>query len=237
MSRRTRSGPAPHRLPLRDLLSEAASGMLARPGRTALTGLGTVIGITVFVATLGLASTAAGQIGDRFDAMTATEVTVTDQSNVDDLPGGVEPGLGEDPEKAAMAVNGVTAAGSYFVPDIREPGGESAQGSLLPPGPPGTEPAGVSVDVLAVSPGYFDAVHARLAHGRVFDSFHEENTQPVAVLGRAAAHRIGLNGVEHRPTLFVGRHPFTVIGIVEDVERHPAALASVMVPRSSAMEI
>ncbi|WP_017605825.1 ABC transporter permease [Nocardiopsis alkaliphila] len=236
MPRRTWSGPAPHRLPLRDLLSEAASGMLARPGRTALTGLGTVIGITVFVATLGLASTAAGQIGDRFDAMTATEVTVTDQSNVDDLPGGVEPGLGEDPEKAAMAVNGVTAAGSYFVPDIREPGGESAQGSLLPPGPPGTEPAGVSVDVLAVSPGYFDAVHARLAHGRVFDSFHEENTQPVAVLGRAAAHRIGLNGVEHRPTLFVGRHPFTVIGIVEDVERHPATLASVMVPRSSAME-
>lgn len=228
-------GPVLRRLPLRDLLSEAASGMLARPGRAVLTSVGTVIGITVFVATLGIASTAAGQISDRFDAMTATEVTVTDRTATADLPNGVAPGLGEDPERAALSVNGVAAAGVHFVPDTRALDGSSVQGSLLPPGPPGAETPGVSVDVLAVSPGYFDAVHAGLAHGRVFDTFHQDKAEPVAVLGRAAAHRLGLESVEHQPTVFIGRYPFTVIGIIDEVERYPATLASVMVPQSSAV--
>lgn len=234
--RAERKGAVAHRLSPRDLISEAASGMLARPGRAVLTSLGTVIGITVFVSTLGLASTAAGQISARFDAMTATEVTVTDQTNVADLPNGVAPGFTDSSEEAALQVNGVNAVGMHYVPDLQESGGETVQGSLLPPGPARAEAAGVSVDVLAVTPGYFRAVHAHLAEGRVFDGFHQHNAEPVAVLGRAAAHRLGLDSVEHQPTVFVGRHPFTVIGIVEEVERLPSTMASVMVPERTAVQ-
>ncbi|WP_239646434.1 ABC transporter permease [Nocardiopsis prasina] len=202
-----------------------------------LTSLGTVIGVTVFVATLGLASTAAGQISARFDAMAATEVTVIDQTNVDDLPSGVDPGFPDDAEVSALQVNGVNAVGRHFAPNLQEASGVAVQGSLVPPGPPSAEPDGVSVDVLAVTPGYFNAVHAQLAQGRFFDGFHQAGAEPVAVLGRAAAHRLGLKSVEHQPTVFVGRHPFTVIGIVEEVERLPSSIASIMVPENTAVEV
>ncbi|MGH1554437.1 hypothetical protein ACRAWF_28305 [Streptomyces sp. L7] len=52
-------------------------GVLARPVRSALTTLGTVLGITTLVITIGVASTAGNQIVGRFDALTATSVTVT----------------------------------------------------------------------------------------------------------------------------------------------------------------
>ncbi|MEK8144213.1 ABC transporter permease [Streptomyces sp. M10(2022)] len=60
----------------RDLWTEALAGVLARPMRSALTTLGTVLGITTLVITIGVASTAGNQIVGRFDALTATSVTV-----------------------------------------------------------------------------------------------------------------------------------------------------------------
>ena len=62
---------------LRDLVSEAAAGLMARPARVALTVLGTVIGVAALVATLGLSKTAGNQIVGRFDAVAATDVVVT----------------------------------------------------------------------------------------------------------------------------------------------------------------
>ncbi|MEV7908133.1 ABC transporter permease, partial [Streptomyces anulatus] len=52
------------------------AGMLARPVRSALTTLGTVLGIATLVITLGIAATAGNQIVGRFDELTATSVTV-----------------------------------------------------------------------------------------------------------------------------------------------------------------
>ena len=61
------------RFGLRDLLSESAAGIGARPGRLVLTILGTVLGIASVVVTVGLAQTAAGQINKQFDAVAATQ--------------------------------------------------------------------------------------------------------------------------------------------------------------------
>jgi hypothetical protein len=51
----------------RDLFDEAVAGIDARPICTALTMLGTVVGITTLVITLGVAATAGNQIAARFD--------------------------------------------------------------------------------------------------------------------------------------------------------------------------
>ncbi|MEV6343577.1 ABC transporter permease [Actinoplanes sp. NPDC051851] len=64
------------RFTLRDLVTEAINGIGARPARTVLTIAGVVIGIGTLVTTLGVAATAGNQIAGRFDAVTATEVTV-----------------------------------------------------------------------------------------------------------------------------------------------------------------
>ncbi|MGZ5384595.1 MAG: ABC transporter permease, partial [Acidimicrobiia bacterium] len=66
----------PH-LSFRDLVAESVTSLLARPGRSLLTILGTVLGIGAIVATLGLSKTAGNQIVARFDALAATSVTVT----------------------------------------------------------------------------------------------------------------------------------------------------------------
>ena len=52
--RQPASGQLPQpRMELRDLVSEAAAGLMARPARVGLTVLGTVIGVAALVATLG----------------------------------------------------------------------------------------------------------------------------------------------------------------------------------------
>ena len=84
---------APHkivrsRMSLHDLVTESLAGMLARPGRTLLTVLGTVLGVAALVATLGLAKTAGNQFVSNFDAFSATSVSISNRSN----PGGGEIG-------------------------------------------------------------------------------------------------------------------------------------------------
>ena len=60
------------RLSIADAISESVSSAFARPGRAALTALGTMLGITTLVATVGLSRTAGFQIVDRFDELAAT---------------------------------------------------------------------------------------------------------------------------------------------------------------------
>jgi hypothetical protein len=62
-----RPATAPAGMRARDLLDEAVAGLFARPGRTVLTVLGTVIGLGALVATLGLSLTAGSRIVGRFD--------------------------------------------------------------------------------------------------------------------------------------------------------------------------
>ena len=68
------------RLKVRDLLDECLAGLFARPARTMLTALGTVLGIASLVATLGISRTAGNQIVDRFNELSATQVTVRARS-------------------------------------------------------------------------------------------------------------------------------------------------------------
>ena len=70
-------GPvAPSGMSVRDLGNEALAGLFARPARTMLTCLGTVVGVAALVATLGLSRTAGNQIVGRFDELAATEIQV-----------------------------------------------------------------------------------------------------------------------------------------------------------------
>src|SRR4051812_22835622 len=79
-----------------DLVGEAIAGIVRRPLRSALTALGTVVGVGAFVATTGFASTASAQIGQRFDALKATEVRVQDATpdGTDPFPHDVDQRLG-----------------------------------------------------------------------------------------------------------------------------------------------
>lgn len=223
MSRRSRQPRS--RLTLRDLVGEAAAGMLQRPGRTGLTALGTVLGVGAFVAVLGLTATAGGQIDERFTALVATEVVVEDNGGTD--PSLVANAFPADADQRVGAIQGVIHAGVWW-PVTTDPPASVAAVPL-----PG-ERSRLEIDVRAASPDLLPALRATLAEGRLYDTFHDGRAEPVAVLGSAAAAQLGVTTLAVQPAIFIGEVPFTVIGILSDVERQPEVLFQVLVPRGTA---
>ena len=215
----------PTRLALRDLLSEAVAGMVQRPGRAALTALGTVLGVGAFVAVIGLTGTAGGQISKRFTALAASEVTVR-QAPVTD------PALAGDPfpadaESRVRRIDGVVDAGVWWT--VGDEAGVPVTGVPLP----GAEEPGAT-PVTAASPGLLRAVQPHVREGRLYDEFHEDRSARVAVLGRAAATQLGVRSLTGSPAVFVDGVPFTVVGILDGAERMPDLLFSVLLPRRTA---
>ncbi|MFB7613964.1 ABC transporter permease [Kitasatospora sp. NPDC056181] len=222
------SDPA-SRLGLRDLLAEAMSGTLQRPGRSALTMLGTVLGIGAFVAVLGLTATASGQIGEQFSLTKATTVTVSDHPSTEGLAPGANPptGFPEDADARAGRINGVAAAGVWWrVPkaDVRI--------SATPTG----DSAGQGLSLLAATPGAVAAMQPTLAAGTTLDAFAQRERLPVALLSSAAAKRLGVNRLDAQPAVFVDGLPFTVIGVYSEVQRLPDSLLGIVIPTSTALD-
>lgn len=211
----------PSRLHWLTLLEEAAAAIAQRPVRTLLTALGTILGVGAFVATNGLAQTARTQVSSRFDALRATEVRVQDSS-----PDGSNP-FPADASVRLERLNGINHAGViYKVPDggtlqARTRPLRSARQATLTP-------------IIAADPGALEAALPEVNRGRLYDEFHERRSERVAVIGRAAAAELNLATIDNQPAVFIGDVAYTVIGIIDDVQRNPDLLVAVTIPTSSA---
>jgi ABC-type antimicrobial peptide transport system permease subunit len=218
----------PSRMWYRDLILEAFAGIFARPGRMVLTIMGTMIGLTALVATLGLSRTASAQIISRFDELAATEITVSSRPAGEGKPPNDLPW--DSPERVGR-LNGVVAAGTLSEVDVGE-----ALVSASPFVAPGTNSA-FKLPVEAASPELFTAVRARLRVGRLPDEGHSQRADPVAVLGPNAAERLGVNGVANLESISIGDEVFLVIGILDAVERKHTLLNSVIIPEGTARSL
>jgi putative ABC transport system permease protein len=216
----------PSRLDPRDLVSEALVGVLQRPARSVLTMLGTVLGVGGFVAILGLTATAGGQIDKRFSVLSATEV------RVDDVGSGAEAdsrvSFPDDAAHRVERLSGVTHAGVWWPIPLRNP-------------TIGASPAAADTDIanaltfVAASPEALTAAHPVMRAGRTYDRFHESRGERVAVLGSAAAQRIGIVQLDRHPAVFINGSPYTVIGIIADVRRNADLLLSIIIPTTTAL--
>ncbi len=224
---RSRPLVAPSRLHARDLAAEALAGILQRPGRSALTMLGAVLGIGAFVAVIGLSETANGQISKQFSILAATQVTVTDSG----ADGAVDPTL-DFPANAdadVERIKGVVAAGVWWQVEFA-----GAVVSNLP----GVSSSGdLSLPVYAATPGALQASGAHLSQGVLYNSFHEAARQDVAVLSAAAAAQLGITSLTSQPAIFIQDHPFTVIGIISNDQRLPQLGLGISVPESTAVQL
>ena len=206
----TPAPPPPPRLPPRDLLREAAAGLLARPGRVALTVLGTVIGVGALVATIGLSKTAGNQIVGRFSEVAATDVVVTP------VPGALggnaaSEAIPWDAETRLRRLNGVAEAGTLSDVAVR--------GALVR-SVPINDPLGqtdVQLPVKAASPGLWatgTAPSPGSGIGRVrrgVECDHEQagvgdhpgddlgGRREGVVADRVVARRVGLGGSHDDP--------------------------------------
>jgi ABC-type antimicrobial peptide transport system permease subunit len=220
---------APARMSGRDLVAEAVAGIFARPGRTVLTVLGTVLGIGALVATLGVAKTAGNQIVGRFDELAATSVVVTNDPGF--FGGGeTRAPIPFDAQARLTRLNGVTAAGSMGPVDVQ---GVLVRSVPIPDPLAQTE---FQMSVYGASPGLLAAVRGELATGRWFDAGHSDRADRVAVLGTGAAQRLNITRVDQQPVVFVGEEAFVVVGILEEVLRQPELLNAVVIPEGTARD-
>ncbi|MCA2218653.1 ABC transporter permease [Jidongwangia harbinensis] len=210
--RRRGGTPAPaSRLDLRDLVTEVLAGIGTRPARTALTILGTVLGIGTLVTTLGVSATAGNQIAGRFDSVTATEVAV-------EIPPRLTPDSPPTVPWAALGnlarLNGVDAVAAYSRTESgKEP---SVRANTL------RDPERVldrALPVLGATTALPAAARTDVAVGRFFDDGHIARRDRVVVLGEQAAQLLGVTRIDNRPAVFIGGAPFTVIGILGPVRR------------------
>ena len=210
---------------LRDMLNEATAALTARPARTLLTALGTVLGVAALVATLGLAKTAGGQIVGRFDELAATrvEVSLDDGGFFGQQDNRPNP-LPFDAGERLSFLNGVKSAGTKTDLDL-----EGAFARSVPVVDPLAQTE-FQIPMVSASPGLFDAVRGTIETGRWFDEGHNERRDAVAVLGPAVADRLNINRVDAQPAIFVGEHTLTVVGIMRDVEREADLLSAIIVP-------
>ena len=211
---------------VRDLLNEALSGMLARPGRTMLTVLGVVIGLTALVATLGLTRTASNRIISQFDQLAATELFITAKPGPTGI---VDPrAIPWDSATRLRRLNGVVAAGTMSEVEV---------GTALVSSSPVRDPlnqTAFKLSVYAASPGLFRAVRANIHSGRFPDLGHSNRADRVAVLGPDAALRLGIKGLEQLPAISIGDYLYLVVGILRDVARKPELLGSVIISEGTA---
>lgn len=220
---------APARMEVRDLAAEAVAGIFARPGRSMLTVLGTVLGIGALVATLGVAKTAGNQIIARFDELAATSVVVTNEPGFFGS-GETRVAIPRDAEQRLTRLNGVTAAGTM--------GPVNLQGALVRsvPIPDPLAQTEFQMSVFGASPGLLAAVRGDLSTGRWFDLGHSDRADRVAVLGSGAALRLNITRVDQQPVVFVGEEAFVVIGILDAVRRQPELLNAVIIPEGTAQD-
>jgi len=217
------------RFSVQDLLVEASYGVGARPSRLVMTTLGTVLGIASLVVTIGFAQTAAGQISNQFDAVSATQIMIEPASTRNSS--GNEQATGRlpwDAPERVMRLAGVERAG--LVADV------DVSGQLITSVPVNDPSAAqtLSPAVVATSPGLLETVRGEVVTGRYFDLGHDKRADRVAVLGGRAAEALGINRVDSQPSIFIGEVPYAVIGIIDGVERRANLLDAVILPLNTA---
>ncbi len=212
------------RLSFRDLVLEASAGVGRRLGRTLSTAVGTVLGVGAFVATLGVAATAAQQVTEMFDAMRATEVIVEGASLT-----GYDDVFPPDAEERILQLSGVSSAGIMFTMG----GARTSANPLANTDGDDT----VVLSIVGATPGALETIHASVITGRLYDQYHELGGESVALLGESAASLLGVTNLVNRPAVFVRGHAVTVIGIIGDVSRRPDVLMSVVVPTTTALRL
>ncbi|MGY1650622.1 ABC transporter permease [Geodermatophilus sp. SYSU D01119] len=212
-----------------DLLGEATADIGSRPGRLVMTILGTVLGITALVATIGLAQTAAAQIARQFDANSVTQLVVT--------PRTASTGGGTTVATTALPWDTVPRlerlAGIESAALLAEVPLPEAVVTTVPVNDP-SQPPSAPPPVYAASDQLLDTLGGQLSTGRFFDAGHDSRADRVAVLGARVAERLGVVRVDTQPSVFIDGIAYAVVGVVDSMDARAELLGAVILPTGTA---
>jgi putative ABC transport system permease protein len=192
------------RLRLSDLARVASVGLRTRRMRAALSALGIAIGVAAIVAVLGLSSSSQAGLLAEIDRLGTNLLTVTNGQNL----------LGETAKLPLAAPGMIARIGP--VTEVQETGSIDSSVYRSPLIPAINTNA---LSVQAASLGLPATVGTTIAKGRYLNAATAR--LPVAVLGAAAAERLGIDRIYPGERIWLGGQWFYVAGIL-----HPALLAS-----------
>jgi putative ABC transport system permease protein len=209
----TASLPHTRRLRAGDMARLAATGVRTRKLRAALSALGITIGVAAIVAVLGLSSSSAAGLNAEIAALGTNLLTVTNGQNLSggtaELPGTAPAMIARLPGVSAVQDTGtlsnVNAYHSNLVPAVNTSG----------------------IDVKAATTALPSAAGTSVARGRFLNAATAR--EPVAVLGAAAAQRMGIDRIWAGERIWVGGMWFCLAGILNPAPLAPEIDSAVLV--------
>jgi putative ABC transport system permease protein len=204
---------APARLRPRDLAGLASVGPRTRKLRALLSALGIAIGVAAIVAVLGLASSSQAGLLAEIGRLGTNLLTVTNGQSFSgqaaELPAAAPGMIGQLPGVTAVQYTGAVSSASAY----RSPLIPSIQTGAL-------TVAASSLDLPAV-------VGASMAQGSYLNA--ATAGKPVAVLGAAAAQRLGIDRIWPGERIWAGGRWFYVTGILNPATLAPEIDSSVLI--------
>jgi putative ABC transport system permease protein len=195
-----------------DIARAASVGLRTRRLRAALSALGIAIGVAAIVAVLGLSSSSQAGLLAEIDRLGTNLLTVTNgqtfTGDTAELPLAAPGMIARIGPVTAVDQTGSTDANVYRSPLI-----------------PTINTNALSVQ--AASLGLPATVGTTIAQGRYLNAASAR--LPVAVLGSAAAARLGISRVYPRERIWLGHQWFYVVGILEPATLAPDIDSSVLV--------
>jgi putative ABC transport system permease protein len=207
------SAPSPARLRPRDLAGLASVGLRTRKLRASLSALGIAIGVAAIVAVLGLAQSSKAGLLAEIAKLGTNLLTVTNGQNFTggtaELPTAAPGMIGQLPGVISVQYTGtLTGVNAYRSPYIL-----SINTNAL--------------NVQASSPGLPAVAGTSVAQGTYLNA--ATINEPVAVLGYAAAQRLGIDRIWSGEKIWVGGKWFYVVGILNRAALAPEIDSSVLI--------
>ena len=205
--------PVPARLRPGDLAALASIGLRTRKLRAGLSALGIAIGVAAIVAVLGLAASSSAALLAEIQALGTNLLTVTNGQTLTGVPA-------ELPEAAPGMIARLPG-----VTSVQDTGTVSGVDVYKSPYIPSGETNALSVDAATV--GLPAAAGTSLAQGRYLNAATER--EPVAVLGAAAARRLGIDRIGPGMRILADGQWFYVTGILNPDTYAPEIDSAVLI--------
>jgi putative ABC transport system permease protein len=206
------ASPAPRKLRLSDLARVASVGLRTRRLRAGLSALGIAIGVAAIVAVLGLSSSSSAGLLAEIDQLGTNLLTVTTGQTffggTAELPLAAPGMIGRIGPVLQVADTGSTSVNVYRSPLI-----------------PSVETGALSVQAATLK--LLPVVGSTVTHGAYLNAATAR--EPVAVLGAAAAQRLGIDRVYPGERIWLGGMWFYVGGILSSAALAPEIDSSVLV--------
>jgi putative ABC transport system permease protein len=195
-----------------DLVRVASIGVRSRRLRATLSALGIAIGVAAIVAVLGLSASSRAGLLAEIDRLGTNLLTVTNGQNF----------FGDTTELSLSAPAMIARIGPVqSVADTASTSASVYRSPLIP---------SVNTNALSVKAATLDllpVVGAGIARGRYLNA--ATATEPVAVLGSAAAQRLGIDRIYTGERIWLGEQWFYVAGILTPATLAPEIDSSVLV--------